>query len=267
MSEQWIYNIDIENRYELANNTITEIKKIRYKKLKAQNQLLVQHKKIEDYIQISENDKLYEVLAEQEKQKLLFLEQDCNISESDFDERLNICNETIREYNKYIHSATDFLEKHNLTDINVQLLVNKDKMVEYIFRLFDLVCNKYDTYKTSNSNYIYKMLPFLKPYNWDKNQNDTKLDIVKRLTYIKRLTTHFPELQVHITEKYMLDYLQKQMLCISNGNNVVINNIIDGKMKKMLEHNENLIKTFVNISEKLKEQHDVNDIFLLEECK
>jgi hypothetical protein len=179
----WIFNNDIEKKYELAQKFITKQKVIYNQELKQKA-----IKKIDETIKmenIKEHNFLYELINENKK-------IDINIKTSEYklnkinqqtnEEEYNNTISIMKEYNEYINKAELFIEQNKLYDLKITYLINEPAFNNYIFQICDSIYAQNDIEKKKTINhigYLFILFPSI------------KLTVIDYITTTKKLYNKF----------------------------------------------------------------------------
>lgn len=161
----WIFKPNIDSQYEHAQNSITNEKLRRYN--------------------LQKNHKLTE-------------------PDADFD--LEKCYNIISEYNEYMENAYDFLKSNPIikSNITITMLIDQNKCENHIYSLYDKAKVLYDKCYNRKHNFIYNMIPFIKPSNYDTKTNELILQLFEMISNIGFLIKSFPDLKENF-KKYIMN--------------------------------------------------------------
>ena len=235
--EVWKYDIGIEKRLEDAKNELTRIKRVKYEKLKIENQIKIKQQQIAS---LDTSDPFYKLCAKNDELNLTILERNkeiTDVSNENLELQIQICDNALTEYNQYIDKATNFLKIHNIPNIKIDYLIDKTQMDSHIISLYDKAKQKYDRYFQKKDNLLYKWMPFIKPDKWDNELKILEEELVKDVIYIDNLQNMFPE-----TRDILKKHIQ-QIQFITEFSNLD---------NKMIENNPTDKQKILAIADKIK---------------
>ena len=209
--EEWKFNDGIERRHEKAQDAITNLKRLKYDINKTTKSLAIENEKLkqlENKAQIDQ-DSLWKLLVEQQKNTILILESNKTENEAKvqgLEQTVNECLQTIQSYNEYAAKAAEYLERNRNNDkligLSLPYLINRDKMENRIMNMYESIMRDYDHYTATENNPFYAFLPFLRPSSVTKSQEVLANKIKKQVDNIAYHLAMFPETKSEV-KKYI----------------------------------------------------------------
>lgn len=197
----WQFQSGLEKRQIAAQDMITLHKRALYELAKIERDLPVWHKKQQDMERLAETEDVYKLLAEQHKAKLVeLLSKRDKYEEQAKQMEEEKCLAELRLYNNYMVAAKEFLQKHRYLHNMVELkhVVDKKAMENLVTELFRKAMAQYETYESLKSNWMYKMLPFTRPWNYDEHMQEQQLALLQKVRRLQTIVHYFPEMQARL---------------------------------------------------------------------